>query len=131
MKVSHLIPVKMFLGLFALFAASNVAIAEPNLENANAKVENAATILSADTVKTRHNGQESLLRGNVKIAFGNKITISGNEVLVMYASNNPQEISECIIYGIGLLKNGDHTTRFRNGVFKVKNAQFSAERTDL
>ncbi len=122
---------KLVLGLFAFAASSSIAIADPNMDDQAVKPNNVATVMSADSMQSRHNGQESLLKGNVKIAFGRAVTITGNEVLVMYADANKHEISECIIYGVGLIQNGDHTMRFRNGVFKPRTSQFSAERTNI
>ncbi len=111
-----------FLGLLTCLALTSLAVAEN---------QNVATVMSADSIQTRHHGQESLLKGKVKIAFGRRVTITGNEILVMYADAKKQEVSELIIYGAGLLQNGDHTTRFRNGLFKVKTSEFSAERMSL
>lgn len=88
-----------------------------------------ATIVSADSIKTRANGQESVLKGNVRITIGQNIILSGNEMLVMYGAQH--RITDCIIYGVGEYQRGNQTTHFKNGTFKVSTLRFSAERTNI
>lgn len=123
--------IKIFL---ACLVASGVAIAEPEMDEQQddmqmqAQPVSSGPVFSADSVQSQHNGLENLLKGNAKIAFGKKAIISGDEILVMYADGQQQTVTQCIVYGDGLLQQGDHVTRFRNGVYDAKTGKFSAER---
>jgi len=112
--------------LIILAASVNFAIANSSSEKKILKTVTPITA-SAYHIQSALNGRGNWYYGHVRLHFGRHIQISASKVLVK--TDEQHKISECVIYGEGVLQEGDHYTRFNNGVFSPKTLHLSAQET--
>lgn len=128
LKFHGLKPMKVILGMGLFAATLCTAIAAPILEKHEFKNASSEIQFSANKMQTTLDGKGNMLNGRVQLSIdGNRIKIYADNVFVKYADNESNEVAEFIIYGKGLLEEGNHSLQFVNGTFNPTTDELSSE----
>jgi len=112
------------LGIMLLIFVNNFAIADPSQSHPSQK--SSQVILNAFSIHHDQLGRATYLIGNVDVNFPNNMELKADRMLVKYNARFPSKISQCIIYGHGLLITAGHITEFKDGVFDAHKMRLSA-----